>query len=310
MVEIFVNLKRFDVPKRLGGICLYDNPQEWIESIIDQSARLGLGQLDGISLTYLLPEALLLSAIKQLQQHSAQAVRTLNIGCQGVFREDVVKGGNFGAFTSNLPAAAAKNLGCSWAMIGHSEERKDKFSLLEQFDPTVTADPERRQKANQTLDTVINQEVQCAFKADLNVLLCIGETAEERGEGTFQEQQPRIEAVLQSQLELGLQGVEAFYPQKHLVIGYEPRWAIGPGKTPPGAEYIGFVSATIKSICQDLLGVQPPVVYGGGLKEENAAMIAGIETIDGGLVALTKFTGDIAFEPEGLKTIIEKYVGE
>ena len=309
MVEIFVNLKRFDVPKRLGGICLHESPQAWVKDIITQSVQLGLGQLDGINLTYLFPEALLLDAINQLHQHPPQAVHTLNIGCQGVFREDVVKGGNFGAFTSNLPASAAKNLGCSWAMIGHSEERKDKFSLLEQFDPSVTGASEQRRKANQTLDTVMNQEVQCAFKADLNVLLCIGETAEERGDGTFHEQQPRIEAVLRSQLKLGLRGVKAFYPQKHLVIGYEPRWAIGPGKTPPGAEYIGFVSAAIKSTCQDLLGAQPPVVYGGGLKEDNAAMIAGIDTIDGGLVALTQFTGDIAFEPEGLAKIIKRYIG-
>ena len=57
-----------------------------------------------------------------------------------------------------------------------------------------------------------------------------------------------------------------------------------------------------------MLSVELPVVYGGGLKEENAKMIAGIETIDGGLVALTKFTGDIAFEPAGLKTIIETYL--
>jgi len=48
-------------------------------------------------------------------------------------------------------------------------------------------------------------------------------------------------------------------------------------------------------------------VYGGGLKEENAGMIAQIETIDGGLVALTRFTGQIGFYPEELKKIIEKY---
>ena len=310
MVEIFVNLKRFDVPKRLGGICLHDNPQEWIENIINQSVQLGLGQLDGISLTYLLPEALLLSAIDQLQRHPAQAIRTLNIGCQSVFREDVVKGGNFGAFTSNLPATAAKNLGCSWAMIGHSEERKDKFGLFEKFESAVSSDAALMKKANDVLNAIVNEEVVCAFNAGLNVLLCVGETAEERGEGSFEEQQPRIETILKSQLNSGLRGIQKYYPEKALVIGYEPRWAIGPGKTPPGAEYIGFVSATIKSICRDLFGSRPPVVYGGGLKEDNAAMIAGIDTIDGGLVALTKFTGDIAFEPEGLKTIIEKYVGE
>ena len=58
----------------------------------------------------------------------------------------------------------------------------------------------------------------------------------------------------------------------------------------------------------DIYGFDPTVVYGGGLKEENAGMIAGIPTIGGGLVALTRFTGEIAFEPEGLVRIVGKYM--
>jgi triosephosphate isomerase (TIM) len=308
MTYIFVNLKRFDVPKNLGGICPLDDPQQWIEGVIDDSVRFGLGQLDGTIVAYLLPEALLISAMNRMKSHSAETTQTIEIGSQGVFREDIVKGGNFGAFTTNLPAAATKNLGCTWAIIGHSEERKDKFGLFERFEPSVSSDVTLMKKANDALNAIIHEEVMCAFKNGLNVLLCVGETAAERGEGTFEEQQSRIEVVLRSQLEIGLQGIRDYYPGKQLVIGYEPRWAIGPGKTPPGAEYIGFVSSLLKSACKELFGIEPPVVYGGGLKEENAAMIAGIETIDGGLVALTRFTGDIGFEPEGLKTIIEKYV--
>jgi len=309
MTYIFVNLKRFDVPISLGGICPLNDPQQWIESVIDDSVQFGLGQLEGTMVTYLLSEALLISAMNRLKSHAAEITRTITIGSQGVFREDVVKGGNFGAFTTNLPAAAVKNLGSTWAIIGHSEERKDKFDLFERFEPSVASDARLMKQANDTLNTIIHDEVMCAFKADLNVLLCVGETAEERGEGAFEEQQPRIETVLKSQLEIGLKGITDYYPEKQLVIGYEPRWAIGPGKIPPGAQYIGFVSAFIKSACKELFGIEPPVVYGGGLKEENAAIIAEIETIDGGLVALTQFTGNIGFEPEGLKQIIEKYLG-
>ena len=79
------------------------------------------------------------------------------------------------------------------------------------------------------------------------------------------------------------------------------------GKTPPGADYIGFVSSYVKQVVKEEYGFDPIVVYGGGLKEENAAMISSIDTIGGGLVALTRFTGDIGFVVEDLK-IIQKYM--
>ena len=118
----------------------------------------------------------------------------------------------------------------------------------------------------------------------------------------------RIETVLKKQVELNMAGVADKLGDRQLAIGYEPIWAIGPGKTPPGAEYIGFVSSLIKTASTDLFGIDPVVVYGGGLKEENAAMIAGIDTIGGGLVALTKFTPPIGFEPKDLRVIIDKYL--
>ena len=84
--------------------------------------------------------------------------------------------------------------------------------------------------------------------------------------------------------------------------------SIGPGKTPPGEAYISFVSAYIKQIIRENFSINASVVYGGGLKEENAGMIAVIETIDGGLVALTRFTGQIGFDVAGLKGIVDKYL--
>lgn len=308
MAEIFVNLKRFDVPKRLGGICPVDDPQQWIEDVIDQSVGCGLGALDDVNLIFLLPEGLIISANNQLKNYAPDRVRNLHIGCQGVFRENVAKGGNFGAFTTNLPAAAARNMGCTWAIIGHSEERKDKFEIMEHFESAVADDLGAMEKANNALNRILNAEVISALDSGINVLFCVGETEAERGAGSFEEQKPRIEKVLKSQLEVGLQGISDYYPDRNIVIGYEPRWAIGPGKTPPGAEYIGFVSAFIKGTTKKLFGFELQVVYGGGLKEENAGMISSIVTIDGGLVALTRFTGDIAFEPAGLKKTIDKYL--
>lgn len=304
---IFVNLKRFDVPKKWGGVCPGDDPQSWIESVIEQSVMMGLGAMEGLGLTYLLPEALILPAIRKLGGFPTGETQTIQIGAQGVFREDVSPGGNFGAFTSNLPPTAARNLGCTWSMVGHSEERKDKLGFLQDFEPAITDNPALSLKAQETVDRAINKEVLGALETGLDVLLCIGETAEERGGGDLAEQKPRIEAVLKRQLAVGLKGVEPQLAERNIVIGYEPVWAIGPGKTPPGQAYIGYVSNYTKTAVKEMFGFEPAVVYGGGLKEENAGMIAQIDTIDGGLVALTRFAGDIGFEPEGLKQIIKKY---
>ena len=82
-------------------------------------------------------------------------------------------------------------------------------------------------------------------------------------------------------------------------------WSIGPGKTPAGKEYIAMVASFVKETTG---GVD--VVYGGGLKKDNAEMLASIPEIDGGLIALTRFTGDIGFYPEEYLEIIRLYLGK
>lgn len=308
MKEIFVNLKRFDVPKSLGGICPMDDPKEWIEWVIDESIKYKLGKLEDMQLVYMLPEALIIPAVEKLKSYSAEETKTLHIGSQGVFRQNVEPGVNFGAFTTNLPAAAAANMGCTGSIIGHSEERKDKQQIIGQFEPSWNENDATRERVAKAVDELINLETIAALKQGMHVLLCVGETAEEKGEGTFEDQQVSIKAVLRSQIERGLKDVKEFLPKNGVLIGYEPIWAIGPGKTPPGKAYISFVSGYIKEVAKELYDIDIPVVYGGGLKEENAAMISSIETIDGGLVALTNFTDPIGFNPEQLKVIIEEYV--
>ena len=308
MNEIFVNLKRFDVPKSAGGICPVDDPVSWIESIMKDSIEKELGGSDEFRLVYLLPESLIPPAVYVKNSYHVDKIKNLGIGAQGVHWEDVVEGGNFGAFTSSLPAAAAKNLGSQWVIVGHSEERKAKRQVMAAFLSAVETESEVTQRANAAVDQLINAEVINTLKAGMNVLLCIGESAVERGDGNFEEQKPRIKSVLKAQLLANLADVGDYLDGLKLVIGYEPIWAIGPGKTPPGEAYISFVSAFVKEVVKESLGMDVTVVYGGGLKEENAEMIAGIETIGGGLIALTRFSGDIGFDVVGLKGIIDKYL--
>ena len=77
-----------------------------------------------------------------------------------------------------------------------------------------------------------------------------------------------------------------------VVIGYEPVWSIGPGKTPAGKDYITMIARFVKERTGGL-----DVVYGGGLKVDNAEMLASIDEIDGGLIALTRFQGRDRFLP-------------
>jgi triosephosphate isomerase len=308
MATIFINLKRFDVPRSLGGICPQERPDRWIRWVIEKSVETGLGKDKKVQLVYLLPESLILPALEEMGRFSAEETAYITVGCQGVFRENVSPGGNFGAFTTNLPAAAAKTLGASWAIIGHSEERKDKIEVLEAYDDRVGEPGGARVKALRTVNELINQEVLRGLESGLDVLLCMGETADERGDGTFNEQRPRIKETLQSQVDIGLSGVKLYLDGRRIVVGYEPIWAIGPGKTPPRADYIEFVATYIKEAAQRTHGFTPDVVYGGGLKEENAGMIGNLPPIDGGLVALTKFTQPIGFDPNDLRVIVDKYM--
>lgn len=299
MALIFVNLKRFDVPRANGGICPSDDPSAWIADVIARTVNSEQAGRDGVEIIYLLPEGLLLPATTVARPRAGGDAAHVHIGSQGVFREDVRPSGNFGAFTTNLPAAAARNLGAKWTIIGHSEERKDKLGILTAYDGEIERDADRRDRARATVDALMNAEAHRAMEAGLDVLFCVGETEEE---------QPRVAATLEAQVRRGLDGLGAFMKHRRLVLGYEPIWAIGPGKTPPGGDYIDFVAGVVKRSAREVLGMDVVVVYGGGLKAANAREIGAVPRIDGGLVALTHFTDPIGFDPGDLAEIIDLYL--
>ena len=272
MKYIFVNLKRFDIPKSWGGINTLCGVQEY-GAVIVKGVDRALEGKSGLVPAVFFPEAYLLDAGR-----ARHADSPLQLGVQGVFRRDVGDG-NIGAFTTQHTARCAAALGCTWAMVGHSEERANlKEILAEGGAQDFTA-----------VHRILRAEVKAAQAAGLNVLFCVGETAEETD---------RREQVLEQQLRLGLEGADL----SKVVAGYEPIWAIGPGKTPPDAPYIAQTARMIKNI------LPIPVVYGGGLKEENAAAIGALPEVDGGLIGLTRFSGEVGFYPEEYAAIIEKYL--
>ncbi len=277
MQHIYVNFKRFDVPSSLGGVNRLGDLKSFSKTIIENTIKtLETYDPTEVHFAHYYPEAQLLNAIESVKDSKA-----LSIGSQSVYRKDIEKGKNFGAFTTNLPASAVEAIGCSTTIIGHCEERNDINELLSLGGNTD------RTKVN----TILNDEIKLAQKHNLQVLYCIGEKAEEVDDW---------ENVLTEQLTIGLKDCDL----SNVVIAYEPVWSIGPGKTPADKDYITKVARLIKKV----IGKDVAVIYGGGLKQANAQMLASIDEIDGGLIALTRFTDDFGFYPEEYLEIISLYM--
>ena len=278
MKHLYLNLKRFDVPVEYGGVNRIAPLKDWGGYIVSHTQE-GLKKYDPSRVEFVqyFPEAHILGAVGARCEGSP-----VQVGCQGVYRMNTAVGGNFGAFTTNRPASIAKAMGCTSTIIGHCEERNDKAGILAEAGVTDTA----------AVNRLLNQEIRLAVEQGLTVLYCIGEKSEE---------QERWQEVLGEQLRVGLEGVDI----SKVVIGYEPVWSIGPGKTPAGKDYITMIARFVKEQTGGL-----DVVYGGGLKVDNAEMLASIDEIDGGLIALTRFQGEIGFYPDEYLEIIKTYLGE
>ena len=278
MKHIFLNLKRFDVPVSLGGVNRIAPLNEWGTYIVKNTQE-ALKKYDPSEVEFVqyFPEAHLLNAVAARCENSP-----VQVGCQSVYRMNTAVGGNFGAFTTNRPVSIMKAMDVNYTIIGHCEERNDKMGILAEAGVVDT----------KAVNRILNQEIKLAVANGMKVLYCIGEKDTEL---------ENWDEVLREQLEIGLDGVD----KSQVVIGYEPIWSIGPGKTPAGKDYITEIARFVKEVTGGI-----DVVYGGGLKVDNAEMLASIEEIDGGLIALTRFQGEIGFYPDEYIEIIRTYLGK
>ena len=278
MKHIFLNLKRFDVPAAYGGVNRIAELKDWGGYIVRNTQEaLKRYNPEEVEFVQYFPEAHLLNAVAARCEGSP-----VEVGCQSVYRMNTAVGGNFGAFTTNRPVSAMLAMGVNATIIGHCEERNDKMGILAEAGVADT----------KAVNRILNQEIKLAVENGMKVLYCIGEKDTELD---------RWDEVLREQLEVGLAGVD----KSKVVIGYEPIWSIGPGKTPAGREYIQKIARFVKEVTGGT-----PVVYGGGLKVDNAEMLASIPEIDGGLIALTRFQGQIGFYPDEYIEIIRTYLGK
>ena len=175
-----------------------------------------------------------------------------------------------GAFTGEVSAAMLVELDVEAVVLGHSE---------------------RRQYFNET-DESLARKVPAALAADLEPILCVGESEEARDGG-------ETEAVLERQLQADLASVEATDVPR-IVVAYEPIWAIGTGRTatPEQAqEACAFIRDVIR--LRGAAAEEVRILYGGSVKPANAAELLSLPDVDGALV------GGASLDPEEFAAIVE-----
>ncbi|MCX5976076.1 MAG: triose-phosphate isomerase [Coprothermobacterota bacterium] len=183
----------------------------------------------------------------------------LSIGAQNLWTSD------WGAYTGEVSAPMLASLGVRYVVVGHSE---------------------RRQRFGED-GLILKEKVERALAWGLTPIFCLGERLEERDRGQAFE-------VVADQLKKGLGGLSA-EQLHHLVIAYEPVWAIGTGRnaTPEQAQEVhsllrGLLTAGWgESVAQSL-----PILYGGSVKPDNVDALMAMPDLDGALVGGASLKAD------------------
>ena len=208
----------------------------------------------------LIPAFVHLPAVHQIIQDTPMA-----LGAQDVYFEKP------GAFTGEVSTEMLQEIGVKYVLVGHSERRH----ILGEADP------------------LLNKKLRAVITEGLTAILCVGETLDQR-------KASRTQAVVGEQLNNDLAQVSGeAIAAGHLVIAYEPVWAIGTGltATPTQAQEVhAFIRGQLRRLFGTTLADQIQIQYGGSAKKANAAELLAQPDIDGLLVG-------------GASLIVEEFLG-
>ncbi|MDX1597550.1 MAG: triose-phosphate isomerase [Marinobacter sp.] len=228
--------------KIVAGNWKMNGSTDLVEKLVGY-VRSGVSSLDNGVEAVIIPPALYVRDVKAL------AGDQLSVGVQNVACWDS------GAYTGEVSAGMAKDCGCRYALVGHSERRQ----LFAETDATVA------------------EKVAQVLSQGLVAIVCVGETLAEREAG-------QAEEVVSAQVRKGLAGVSGD-SWRNVVVAYEPVWAIGTGKTATSDD-AQAMHQSIRFVLKDLGAPAEDVslLYGGSVKADNAAALFSQPDIDGGLI--------------------------
>jgi len=196
-------------------------------------------------------EIIIFSPFTALEATARSASGFASVGAQNLYPAD------HGAFTGEISPFMIKACGATFVLTGHSERRH----ILHEDEKWV------------------GTKTSFALESGLNVMLCIGETLEERDAGL-------LGNVLERQLVLGTAFDPFLLEKARFMVAYEPVWAIGTGKTATSEDIL-----ETHKICRELMRSRfgskaddIPLLYGGSVKPANAGEILLLDNVDGVLV--------------------------
>ncbi|NND88638.1 MAG: triose-phosphate isomerase [Flavobacteriaceae bacterium] len=176
-----------------------------------------------------------------------------------------------GAYTGEVSASMLKSVGVQTVILGHSERRA-------YFQET---------------NELIADKVKAAIEHEMTVIYCFGEELSDRESGDHFK-------VVKEQLEKGLFDLDSSN-WEHIILAYEPVWAIGTGETasPEQAQEMhAFVRKTVEDGFDSSIADKVSILYGGSVKPGNAKEIFAKQDVDGGLI------GGAALDAESFMQII------